>query len=108
MMEFKDLNIVLKCDGVNLVTITLTKVLFGNGTLSFYIPTYVSVALCTIFINKTDNLCIICENQQAKFARFKGCYKNDVPLTTMSVNPDNLDVVYYRTLHSLDFKYGRW
>ena len=108
MMEFKDSsNVDIKCDGINLVTITPTKVLFGNGTTSFSISTDVSVVLCTIFINKDDDLCVVCESQVAKFARYNGCYKNGVPLTTMSFNPDNQDIVYYRTLHSLDFKYGK-
>ena len=107
MMEFKDSSkVVIDCDGVNLVTITPKKVLFGDGTNSFSIPTDVSVVLCTIFMNKDDNLCVICESQEAMFDRYNGCYKNDVPLTTMSLNSDNLDIVYYRTLHSLDLKYG--
>ena len=108
MMEFKEsTSVIIKCDGANLVTITRTKVLFGDGTNSFSIPTDVSVVLCTIFIDKDDNLCVICESQEASFKRYNGCYKNDVPLRTMSFNPENQDNVYYRTLHSLDTKQGK-
>ena len=109
-MEFKNSsNVVIKCDGVKLVTITPTKVLFGDGASSFSIPTDVSVVLCTIFINKDDNLCVICESQEAWFTRYYGCYKNDVPLTTLSLtlSSDNPDIAYYRTLYSLDSKHGR-
>ena len=83
IMEFKDSsNVTIKCDGVKLVTITPTKVLFGDDTNSFSIPTDVIVVLCTIFSDKEDNLCVICESQEATFARYNGCFTNDVPLTT--------------------------
>ena len=108
-MEFQhSSNVVIECDGVKLVTINPTKVLFGDGASSFPIPSDVSVVLCTIFIDKDDNLCVICESQEAKFDRYHGCYTNDVPLTAMSLNPENQDIVYYHTLHSLDSSLGRF
>ena len=108
MMEFKDSsNVDIKCDGINLVTITPTKVLFGDATNSFSIPNDVSVVLCTIFINKDDNLCVICENQEAMFTRYNGCYEIDVPLTTLSLNPEYQYNVYYRRLCSLDSRYRK-
>ena len=108
MMEFQDSsNVVIECDGVTLVTITPTKVLFGDGTDYFQIPTDASVVLCTIFIDKDHNLCVICESQEAKFDRYHGCYRNDVPLTAMTLNPEKQDIVYFRSLHSLDSKQGK-
>ena len=108
MMEFQDSSkVVIECYGVKLVTITPTKVLFGDGTDYFQISTDVSVVLCTIFIDKDDNLCVICESQEAKFDRYHGCYTNDAPLTEMTLNPENQDIVYFRSLHSLDSKQGK-
>ena len=108
MLEFQNSsNVVIECDGVKLVTITPTTVLFGDGANSFSIPPDVSVVLCTIFIDKDDNLCVICESQEAKFTQYHGCHTNDVPLTAMTLYPENQDILYYRILDSLNPKYGK-
>ena len=108
MMEFDDdinVYVVIKCDGVRLLTINAKKyVLFGESDNYLIIASDVSVVLCTIFIDKDDNLCVICESQEAKFSRYTECYQNYVPLTVMSLDPGNQDNVYYRTLHSLNSK----
>ena len=66
----------------------------------------VRVALCTIFVSVTSQLCILCESQEGKFVRKRECYQNPGSIGPIIVKSGSTDIVNFRNLPSLDVTTG--